>query len=102
MHKSGKILTWLAAMVLMIVMSTGAAFAEETAEDPAIAQLLQEAEIVDTDVSEPSDGCVMMGLPGKYIADAHGGLKRINEIRLEACREGVENPSTGEPLTESD
>ena len=102
MRKTGKILSWLAAMVLMIVMPTGAAFAEGTTEDPAIAQLLQEAEIVDTDVSEPSDGCVMMGLPGKYIADAQGGLKRINEIRLEACREGVENPSTGEPLTESD
>ena len=102
MHKSGKILSWLTAMVLMIVMSTGAAFAEETAEDPAIAQLLQEADIVDTDVSEPSDGCVMMGLPGKYIADAQEGLDRINEIRLEACREGVENPSTGEPLTEAD
>lgn len=29
-------------------------------------------------------------------------MNRINEIRLEACKEGVENPSTGSPLTEDD
>ncbi len=37
-----------------------------------------------------------------YTKTAETILKRINEIRLEACREGVINPSTGKPLTVAD
>lgn len=52
--------------------------------------------VLPTDVSTPSEGCVMVGIEGSYRTDAAKALKRINEIRLEACKEGVPNPS--EPL----
>lgn len=52
--------------------------------------------VLSTDVSTPSKGCVMVGIEGSYMTDAAKALKRINEIRLEACKEGVPNPS--EPL----
>ena len=56
----------------------------------------------DTDVSSASGGCVMLGLPGEYIAAQQAVLDRINEIRKEACEEGVTNPETGKPLTSKD
>lgn len=34
--------------------------------------------------------------------DREALLKRLNEIRKEACEEGVQNPETGEPLTAED
>ncbi|MCR5810209.1 MAG: Ig-like domain-containing protein [Lachnospiraceae bacterium] len=58
--------------------------------------------VLDTDVTSASDGCVMLGIPGEYIADQQAFLDRINEIRKEACEEGVINPSTGLPLTPQD
>ena len=54
-------------------------------------------------VENPSAGCALVALDGVYIADAQAALNRINEIRLEACKEGIDNPSnTGTPLTEAD
>lgn len=51
----------------------------------------------------PSAGCVLVALDGVYIADAEAAVKRINEIRLEACKEGIENPDNpGVSLTEAD
>ncbi len=58
--------------------------------------------ILPTDVSTPSSGCVLLGLHGKYISQVDAALERINEIRLEACREGVINPTNSQPLTEAD
>ena len=58
--------------------------------------------LIGTNVSVPSSGCVFVGLEGRYITDTQAAINRINEIRLEACREGVQNPSTGQPLTEAD
>ena len=58
--------------------------------------------ILETDVSSASDGCILLGLPGEYIADQQAVLDRINEIRREACEEGVTNPETGRPLTMAD
>ena len=58
--------------------------------------------IIPTDVTEPSEGCVLAAVPGKYVSDPTSALARINEIRLEACKEGVVNPSTGKKLTRSD
>ena len=55
-----------------------------------------------TDVSAARDGCTMLGLHGTYIVQIQAALDLINSYRLEACREGVENPSTGNPLTEAD
>ena len=58
--------------------------------------------VLDTDVTSASDGCIMLGLPGEYIADQQAVLDRINEIRREACEEGVTNPETNMPLTPDD
>ena len=66
------------------------------------AEELASLPVLDTDVSSASDGCIMMGLPGEYIADQQAVLNRINEIRREACEEGVNNPETGRPLTMDD
>ena len=73
------------------------------AADPGILDILAEYPVVETDVTEASEGCVMLGLPGKYIQDVQSALTRINEIRLEACREGVPTPGNPSvPLTEAD
>ncbi|MDE6852604.1 MAG: fibronectin type III domain-containing protein [Lachnospiraceae bacterium] len=59
--------------------------------------------VLQTDVSTPSSGCTFVGIEGSYKTDAAAALKRINEIRLEACREGVPNPSDPlKALQESD
>lgn len=51
----------------------------------------------------PADGNVVMGFSGTYYTEsADKILKRLNEIRLEACKEGVVNPNTGRPLTLDD
>jgi len=50
-----------------------------------------------------SDGNVVVGLNGSYYTETEDKiLNRLNEIRLEACKEGVINPATGKPLTEAD
>ena len=66
------------------------------------AEELSSLPVLDTDVSSASDGCVLLGMPGEFIADQQAFLDRINEIRREACEEGVINPSTGMPLTPED
>ena len=59
--------------------------------------------VIGTDVETPSEGCVLLGLVGCYVTDVSGVLDRINEIRLEACLEGVNNPDKpGTPLTPDD
>lgn len=59
-------------------------------------------EVIPTDVDSATDGCILAGVPGKYVADAQAALDRINEIRREACEEGVLNPDTNMPLTMDD
>ncbi|MDD6489312.1 MAG: CAP domain-containing protein [Clostridia bacterium] len=58
--------------------------------------------VLDTDVTTPSEDCVMLGIKGTYNVNIDEALARINEIRYEACREGVINPKTNTPLTLSD
>lgn len=60
------------------------------------------AEILPSDSSIPSSGCTFLGIEGRYIAHIQESIDLINEIRLEACQQGVENPSTHDPLTISD
>lgn len=60
------------------------------------------AAVLPTTSETPSEGCVFIGIPGKYITDTQAAINRINEIRYEACKEGVKSPSTGEALTLSD
>lgn len=55
------------------------------------------------DVSKASSGNVLLGVPGKFEkANKTAILKRINQIRKEACDKGYPNPDTGEKLTSSD
>ena len=61
-----------------------------------------QAERIGTDVTEALDGCIMAGVSGKYISESNVALRVINDIRKEACEEGVPNPITGEPLTMKD
>jgi fibronectin type 3 domain-containing protein len=49
--------------------------------------------VFDSDSTEASDGCIFLGAYGSYYTDAQAALDRINEIRYEACVEGVPNPN---------
>lgn len=54
-------------------------------------------------VETVSDGCMAVAVDGSYVADAVSALKRINEIRLEACSEGVPDPrNSSRALTAAD
>ncbi len=48
--------------------------------------------ILPEEVKEPSAGCMLVGVRGEYIGETEKALARINEIRKEACEEGVPNP----------
>ena len=62
--------------------------------DRDIAKAAQkELEILPADVSTASDGCVLAGIEGTYAAQIQDALDRVNEIRREACQEGVPRPS---------
>lgn len=51
----------------------------------------------------PAEGNVLIGISGTYYTEtAEKILNRLNAIRKEACREGVRNPVSGEPLTMDD
>lgn len=68
---------------------------------------VQAKDVLPTNKTTASEGCTLVGVEGKYITDAQNALERINEIRYEACKEGVwkmdrdGNPTT-EKLTLSD
>ena len=54
-------------------------------------------------VETVSNGCTAVAVDGKYVEDAVSALKRINEIRLEACSEGVPDPrNSSRALTPAD
>ncbi len=62
--------------------------------DIAIAKAGQkEVGVLPTDTHTASDGCVFVGIEGKYAAQVQDALDRVNEIRKEACQEGVPDPS---------
>jgi len=77
--------------VIISIMSVG--IAVNAAEQVAV---------LPTDVTKPADDCVFLGIKGKYVTQSQKALDRINEIRYEACKQGVLNPSTGNPLKTSD
>lgn len=56
-----------------------------------------------TDVGKAGEGNMLVNISGtfEYVGKAKI-LKRINQIRREACTKGYINPSTGEKLTSSD
>lgn len=43
-------------------------------------------------VENASDGCTVVAVDGRYVSDVDAVLKRINEIRQEACTQGVPDP----------
>lgn len=56
-----------------------------------------------TDVSSPSSKTTFAGAYGKYVTEAKKVLARLNEIRLEACEQGVPNPEKpSKKLTKKD
>ncbi len=66
-------------------------------------RLVQAAEVLPADVEEASDGCILLGIEGSYLVDTQAAIDRINEIRLEACQEGVQDPrNSSRNLTLSD
>ena len=67
-----------------------------------IPNVTAEAATLKTDVSKPSEGCALIGIKGSYLGGSTKALNRINQIRKEACKEGVINPSTGKKLKPSD
>ena len=64
---------------------------------------VKSAEILDTDVSEASDGCTLLGVYGTYYSQAMEALDKLNEIRKEACEEGdVPDPRNPERMLNAD
>lgn len=62
---------------------------------------VQAKDVLPTNKTTASEGCTFVGVEGEYITDAQNALKRINEIRYEACEEGVwKMDSYGNPTTE--
>lgn len=88
--------------VLLLFAGAFPVFASNALPEDSFLEASAGVPVFETDVTEPSDGCVIIGYSGKYITDVQGALDRINEIRLEACKEGVRSPATNQPLTEAD
>lgn len=83
-----KILTFLLFLTLSLFQMSGTALAASTR--PA-------------DVAKAGSGNILVGVSGSYEQVSKAKiLKRINEIRKEACNKGYINPSTGKKLTSSD
>ena len=73
----------------MTVPVSASEMQQEITELPAV-ETLQNDTVTESDSLE--ENCVWLGLKGSYLANADAALKRVNEIREEACREGVQDP----------
>ena len=81
---------YMGAMVLLCLLTLSRAKAEDIT-------------ILPGQTDEPSDGCEWVAVYGDFGSNAAEALARINEIRLEACREGVPDPrNSSRRLTEAD
>ncbi len=60
--------------------------------------------VLETNVTEASEGCTLVGVYGSYFAQAEEALAKINEIRKEACEAGnIRDPrDSGRYLQPSD
>ena len=63
-----------------------------TEEGAVYADLPMSAAAVNSAAAFKSD-VVTVGVRGRYYTSAAEAVARINEIRLEACREGIKNPA---------
>lgn len=90
-NKSKFIISYIAILCMLLFL-------------PCFSANVYAATILETDVSAPSDGCVMLGVYGSYFSQAQEALDRINEIRKEACDAGnVPDPrNKSRMLTSSD
>ena len=60
------------------------------------------SKILPCDYEKPSENCVFLGVHGSFFTDKEKSLERINDIRKEACNEGVKDPVTGKKFKPSD
>ena len=58
--------------------------------------------VLNTDVTVPSAGNVLIGMEGTYANDIKAALDLVNQYRREACNNGYPNPVDGKKLTPSD
>ena len=95
---------WIALVLSVSVLAGTAAvpaFASEMQQEMPAVETLQDHTLAETDSVE--ENCVLVGLKGSYLASADAALKRINEIRKEACKQGVQDPrDPNRKLTMSD
>lgn len=54
----------------------------------------QDTFIVMTDGNTPAANCTLVGVEGDFISEAEQAIEMINQIRQEACNEGVRNPKS--------
>ena len=60
------------------------------------------SKILPSDQDKPSQSCIFLGVYGNFYTDKEKALQRINDIRKEACNEGVKDPETNEKFKPSD
>ena len=60
------------------------------------------SKILPSDQDKPSQSCIFLGVHGNFYTDKEKALQRINEIRKEACNEGVKDPETNKKFKPSD
>lgn len=88
LHRKTKIIAFLLIFTLSLFQLSETALA---------------ASIRPSDRNKAENGNILVGIPGSFERVSKTKiLKRINEIRKEACNKGYINPSTGKKLTRSD
>ena len=60
------------------------------------------SKILPSDQDKPSQSCIFLGVYGNFYTDKEKALQRINDIRKEACNEGVKDPETNKKFKPSD
>ena len=58
--------------------------------------------VLESDSPSPAKNCVFLAIYGSFLTQKQKALDRLNEIRLEACNEGVKDPRTKKKLTKAD
>ena len=96
MQKTRKIFSRLTAAVLAGAMLVSGGAVSMTVSAASAKPVL------DTDVTVPSAGNVLIGMEGTYANDIQAALKLVNQYRWEACSNGYPNPVNGKKLTKND
>lgn len=93
MNKRGK---RVVSKVLSLVLSLVLAFTMLA----GVEAVQTKAATIPVQSGTPSEGCVFITVKGEYKTEAAAAIKRINQIRYEACKEGV--VLNGQKLTLND